>query len=116
LAALGAQTLIVHLQLVMAKMKREMFRPWSALTALSERARLGPVPQGCGDERRIRKLFMRSLLSDGRIRRETVEKTSEGMVPRLIERGCPQAECDRLLLSRLGPQEPALQVSTFSSI
>src|SRR3712207_8449007 len=33
--------------------------------------------------------LMRSLLSEGRIRYETVEKTSEGIKPRLIEREGP---------------------------
>jgi hypothetical protein len=33
--------------------------------------------------------LMRSLLSEGRVRYETVEKTSEGMKPRLIEREGP---------------------------
>lgn len=33
--------------------------------------------------------LMRSLLSEGRVRFETVERTSEGMKPRLIEREGP---------------------------
>jgi hypothetical protein len=33
--------------------------------------------------------LIRSLLSEGRVRYETVEKTSEGMKPRLIEREGP---------------------------
>ena len=70
-----------------------------ALTAMSERAlAYGEEPlshrflvlyEAAGMSGDFQTYLIRSLLSEGRIRYETVEKTSEGMRPRLIEREGP---------------------------
>src|SRR5215213_11964446 len=46
----------------------------------------------------------RSLLSEGRLRYETVEKTSEGMNPRLTEREGPTGLIVTTTLPRLHPE------------
>jgi DNA-binding transcriptional ArsR family regulator len=70
-----------------------------ALTAMSERTLAyseGPIKhrflviyEAAGMSGEFATYLMRSLLSEGRVRYETVEKTSEGMKPRLIEREGP---------------------------
>jgi hypothetical protein len=70
-----------------------------ALTAMSEHAlAYGEEPlshrflvlyEAAGMSSDFQTYLVRSLLSEGRVRYETVEKTSEGMKPRLIEREGP---------------------------
>jgi hypothetical protein len=70
-----------------------------ALTAMSERTlayseepikhRFLVIYEAAGLSGEFATYLMRSLLSEGRVRYETVEKTSEGMKPRLIEREGP---------------------------
>jgi hypothetical protein len=70
-----------------------------ALTAMSEHAlaysdeplmhRFLVIYEAVGMNSDFQTYLIRSLLSEGRIRYETVEKTSEGMKPRLIEREGP---------------------------
>jgi hypothetical protein len=70
-----------------------------ALTAMSERTlayseepikhRFLVIYEAAGLSGEFATYLMRSLLSEGRVRYETVEKTSEGMKPRLIERDGP---------------------------
>src|SRR5829696_5247704 len=70
-----------------------------ALTAMSERTlayseepirhRFLVVHEAAGMSGEFATYLMRSLLSEGRVRYETVEKTSEGIKPRLIEREGP---------------------------
>ena len=70
-----------------------------ALTAMSDRAlaysneplehRHLVVYEAAGMESEFATYLIRSLLSEGRLRYETVEKTKEGLVPRLIEREGP---------------------------
>jgi hypothetical protein len=70
-----------------------------ALTAFSEHAlaygteplshRVLVIYEANGMEGEMQTYLIRSLLSEGCIRYETVEKTSEGLVPRLIEREGP---------------------------
>jgi len=67
-----------------------------ALTAMSERTlayseepikhRFLVIYEAAGMSGEFATYLIRSLLSEGRVRYETVEKTSEGMKPRLIER------------------------------
>jgi hypothetical protein len=69
------------------------------LTAMSERAlaysdeplahRFLVLYEAAGLKNELADYMIRSLLSEGRLRYETVEKTSEGMRPRLIEREGP---------------------------
>jgi DNA-binding transcriptional ArsR family regulator len=70
-----------------------------ALTAMSDRTlayseepikhRFLVIYEAAGMSGEFATYLMRSLLSEGRVRYETVEKTSEGMKPRLIEREVP---------------------------
>jgi hypothetical protein len=70
-----------------------------ALTAMSERTlayseepikhRFLVIYEAAGMSGEFATYLMRSLLSEGRVRYETVEKTSEGIKPRLIEREGP---------------------------
>jgi hypothetical protein len=70
-----------------------------ALTAMSEHTlayseepikhRFLVIYEAAGMSGEFATYLMRSLLSEGRVRYETVEKTSEGMKPRLIEREGP---------------------------
>jgi DNA-binding transcriptional ArsR family regulator len=70
-----------------------------ALTAMSERTlayseepikhRFLVIYEAAGMSGEFATYLMQSLLSEGRVRYETVEKTSEGMKPRLIEREGP---------------------------
>jgi len=70
-----------------------------ALTAMSEHAlaysdeplmhRFLVIYEAAGMNSDFQTYLIRSLLSEGKVRYETVEKTSEGMKPRLIEKGGP---------------------------
>jgi hypothetical protein len=70
-----------------------------ALTAMSDRTlayseepirhRFLVIYEAAGMSGEFATYLMRSLLSEGKVRYETVEKTSEGMKPRLIEREGP---------------------------
>lgn len=74
-------------------------RAYYPLTAMSERAlayseeplahRMLVVYEAAGLSSDFASYLMRSLLSEGRVRYETVEKTSAGLRPRLIEREGP---------------------------
>ena len=70
-----------------------------ALTAMSEKSlvyddeplehRFLVVYEAAGMNGDLTSYFMRSLLSEGRLRYTTIEKTQEGLRPRLIEREGP---------------------------
>lgn len=70
-----------------------------ALTAMSERAlaygdeplshRILVIYEAAGMNSGFQTYLIRSLMSEGRLRYETVEKTAEGLKPRLIEREGP---------------------------
>src|SRR5271166_3807686 len=55
--------------------------------------------------------LMRSLLSEGRLRYETVEKTKEGLVPRLIEREGPTGLIVTTTSLRLHPENETRMLS-----
>jgi hypothetical protein len=85
-----------------------------ALTAMSERAlayseeplkhRILTIFEASGMEGDMQTYLIRSLLSEGRIRYEVVEKTSEGMKPRLIEREGPTGLLVTTTAPRLHPE------------
>ncbi len=85
-----------------------------ALTAMSERAlayseeplkhRILAIFEASGMDGDMQTYFIRSLLSEGRIRYEVVEKTSEGMKPRLIEREGPTGLLVTTTAPRLHPE------------
>jgi hypothetical protein len=85
-----------------------------ALTAMSERAlayseeplkhRILAIYEASGMEGDMQTYLIRSLLSEGRIRYEVVEKTSEGMRPRLIEREGPTGLLVTTTAPRLHPE------------
>jgi urease gamma subunit len=85
-----------------------------ALTAMSERAlayseeplknRILTIYEASGMEGDMQTYLIRSLLSGGRIRYEVVEKTSEGMRPRLIEREGPTGLLVTTTAPRLHPE------------
>jgi hypothetical protein len=74
-------------------------RAFYSLTAMSDRAlaysteplqhRYLVVYEAAGLSSELASYLVRSLLSEGRVRYETVEKTNEGLVPRVIEREGP---------------------------
>jgi hypothetical protein len=74
-------------------------RAYYALTAMSEktlayseesiRHRFLVLYEAAGMNGDFQTYLIRSLLSEGRLRYETIEKTSEGLKPRLIEREGP---------------------------
>src|SRR5439155_21339508 len=55
--------------------------------------------------------LIRSLLSEGRLRYETVEKTKEGLVPRLIEREGPTGLVVTTTSLRLHPENETRMLS-----
>src|SRR3712207_3603391 len=55
--------------------------------------------------------LIRSLLSEGRLRYETVEKTSEGLKPRLIEREGPTGLIVTTTLEKLHPENETRMLS-----
>src|SRR5215204_447848 len=85
-----------------------------ALTAMSERTlayseepikhRFLVIYEAAGMSGEFATYLMRSLLSEGRVRYETVEKTSEGIKPRLIERQGPTGLIVTTTAVRLHPE------------
>ena len=85
-----------------------------ALTAMSDRAlaysdeplqhRFLVLYEASGMESDFQTYLIRSLLSEGKVRYETVEKTSEGMKPRLIERKGPTGLIVTTTAVRLHPE------------
>ena len=85
-----------------------------ALTAMSEHAlaysdeplqhRFLVLYEASGMESDFQTYLIRSLLSEGKVRYETVEKTSEGMKPRLIEREGPTGLIVTTTAVRLHPE------------
>jgi hypothetical protein len=85
-----------------------------ALTAMSERAlaysseplkhRHLVIYEAAGMASDFATYLIRSLLSEGRLRYETVEKTKEGLVPRLIEREGPTGLIVTTTSLRLHPE------------
>ena len=92
-----------------------------ALTAMSERAlaysdeplvhRFLVIYEAAGMESEFQTYLIRSLLSEGRVRYETVEKTSEGMKPRLIERAGPTGLIVTTTRTRLHPENETRLIS-----
>lgn len=93
-----------------------MFAPdaYYALTAMSERAlayseeplrhRVLVLYEAAGLRGDFSSYLVRSLLSEGRVRYETVEKTKDGLRPRLIEREGPTALLLTTTAARLHPE------------
>lgn len=85
-----------------------------ALSAMSEKAlaygteplshRFLVIYEAAGLASDFASYLMRSLLSEGRLRYETVEKTSEGLQPRLIEREGPTGLLVTTTATRLHPE------------
>jgi hypothetical protein len=92
-----------------------------ALTAMSERSlayseeplkhRHLVVFEAAGMASDLATYLIRSLLSEGRIRYETVEKTKEGLVPRLIEREGPTGLVVTTTSLRLHPENETRIIS-----
>src|SRR5829696_1401510 len=92
-----------------------------ALTAMSEHAlaysdeplsnRFLVIYEAAGMNSDFQTYLIRSLLSEGRVRYETVEKTSEGMKPRLIERAGPTGLLITTTLTRLHPENETRMLS-----
>src|SRR5215211_5018238 len=92
-----------------------------ALTAMSERTlayseepikhRFLVIYEAAGMSGDFATYLMRSLLSEGRVRYETVEKTSEGMKPRLIEREGPTGLIVTTTAVKLHPENETRMLS-----
>jgi hypothetical protein len=92
-----------------------------ALTAMSEHAlayseeplshRFLVIYEAAGMNSDFQTYLMRSLLSEGRVRYETVEKTSEGMKPRLIEREGPTGLIVTTTAVKLHPENETCLIS-----
>ncbi len=92
-----------------------------ALTAMSERAlaysdeplmhHFLVIYEAAGMNSDFQTYLIRSLLSEGKVRYETVEKTSEGMKPRLIERTGPTGLIITTTLTRLHPENETRMLS-----
>ena len=92
-----------------------------ALTAMSEHAlaysdeplthRFLVIYEAAGMNSDFQTYLIRSLLSEGKVRYETVEKTSEGMKPRLIERAGPTGLLITTTLTRLHPENETRMLS-----
>jgi hypothetical protein len=92
-----------------------------ALTAMSEHAlayseeplshRFLVIYEAAGMNSDFQTYLMRSLLSEGRVRYETVEKTSEGMKPRLIEREGPTGLIVTTTAVKLHPENETRLIS-----
>ncbi len=92
-----------------------------ALSAMSERAlayseeplshRMMVIYEAAGLQGDFASYLMRSLLSEGRLRYETVEKTSEGLRPRLIEREGPTGLIVTTTAVRLHPENETRMLS-----
>jgi len=100
------------------------FFPESAyyqLTAMSERAlaysdeplqhRFLVVIEAAGLQSHFASYLMRSLLSEGRLRYETVEKTSDGIRPRIIEREGPTGLLTTTTAVKLHPENETRMIS-----
>jgi hypothetical protein len=92
-----------------------------ALTAMSEHAlayseeplthRFLVIYEAAGMNSDFQTYLIRSLLSEGRVRYETVEKTSEGMKPRLIEREGPTGLIVTTTAVKLHPENETRLIS-----
>jgi len=92
-----------------------------SLTAMSEHAlayseeplsqRMLVIFEAAGMAGDMQTHLIRSLLSEGRIRYELVEKTSEGLKPRLIERAGPTGLIIATTLTRLHPENETRMLS-----
>lgn len=92
-----------------------------ALTAMSDRAlayssepleyRFLVIYEAAGMASDFATYLIRSLLSEGRLRYETVEKTKEGLVPRLIEREGPTGLIVTTTSLRLHPENETRMLS-----
>jgi hypothetical protein len=92
-----------------------------ALTAMSEHAlaysdeplmhRFLVIYEAAGMNSDFQTYLIRSLLSEGKVRYETVEKTSEGIKPRLIERAGPTGLIITTTLTRLHPENETRMMS-----
>jgi hypothetical protein len=89
-------------------------RAYHALSAMSERAlvyseeplehRMMVIFEAAGMTGEFASYLMRSLLSEGRVRYETVESTSDGLKPKLIERNGPTGLIVTTTQVRLHPE------------
>lgn len=96
-----------------------------ALSAMSEHAlayseeplahRFLVIYEAVGLQGEFQSYLMRSLLSEGRLRYETVEKTKEGMKPRLIEREGPTGLIVTTTAIRLHPENETRLLSVTVS-
>jgi hypothetical protein len=94
---------------------------YHAISAMSERIlaysnepiqhRMLVIYEAAGMGGDLATYLMRSLLSEGRIRYETVVKTSEGMVPRLIEREGPTGLIVTTTAVKLHPENETRMLS-----
>jgi hypothetical protein len=92
-----------------------------ALTAMSEHAlayseeplvhRVLVIYEAAGMHSDFQTYLIRSLLSEGKVRYETVEKTSEGMKPRLIEREGPTGRIVTTTAVKLHPENETRLIS-----
>ena len=92
-----------------------------SLTAMSDRAlaysaeplrhRHLVIYEAAGMASEFATYLIRSLLSEGRLRYETVEKTKEGLVPRLIEREGPTGLIVTTTSLRLHPENETRMLS-----
>jgi hypothetical protein len=95
------QRTVIGRQIVFGRVDPKFFShdAFYALTAMSDRAlaysteplrrRHLVIFEAAGMSSDFATYLIRSLLSEGRLRYETVEKTKDGLVPRLIEREGP---------------------------
>ena len=112
----GGKSFVVELTL-------KFFPPeaFYALTAMSDRAlaysneplkhRHLVIYEAAGMSSEFATYLIRSLLSEGRLRYETVEKTKDGLVPRLIEREGPTGLIVTTTVSRLHPENETRMLS-----
>ena len=92
-----------------------------SLTAMSDRAlaysseplqhRFLVIYEAAGMASEFATYLIRSLLSEGRVRYETVEKTKDGLVPRLIERDGPTGLIVTTTRLRLHPENETRMLS-----
>jgi hypothetical protein len=92
-----------------------------ALTAMSEKTlayseesiklRFLVLYEAAGMNGDFQTYLIRSLLSEGRLRYETIEKTSEGLKPRLIEREGPTGLIVTTTMERLHPENETRMIS-----
>jgi hypothetical protein len=94
---------------------------YHSLTAMSERSlaysteplqhKMLVIYEAAGMASEFASYLIRSLLSEGRIRYETVEKTKEGLVPRVIEREGPTGLIVTTTSLRLHPENETRMLS-----